>query len=149
MVSKSYDPLNLYSLIKKVILKQTDDQYPFSAVHEQLLAILSNKQGNLTNAQWYKRFNTRYEVAKSVGAEFDKCECLWEYCAGMLNNNAGTKYSTLSPSDQQKARENGKERYLAHFFIQNSGAQHETLCCELQNDYTKGAIATLIIAAPP
>jgi hypothetical protein len=101
-VSKSYDPLDLYSLIKKVVLKQTDNQYPFSVVHEQLLAVLSNKQGNLTNAQWYKRFNIRYEVAKSVGVEFNKFECLWEYCAGMLNNKHGREILYSQPIGSTK-----------------------------------------------
>ncbi len=34
MVSTSYDPLMLYRLIKQVVLKQTEDQYPFATVHE-------------------------------------------------------------------------------------------------------------------
>ena len=106
-------------------------------MHEQLLAVLSNKQGNLTNAQWYERFNTRYEVAKSVGVEFDKFECLWEYCARLIS--PGIKYAVLSPADQLKARENAEERYLAYIFIQNSAAKHDTLRRELSNDYTRGS----------
>ncbi len=67
-VSASYDPLELYRLIKRVVLKQTKDQYPFAAVHEQSLAVLNTKQGGLNNTQWYKCFNTRHDVARSVGA---------------------------------------------------------------------------------
>ena len=48
-VSMSDDPLELYKLIEQVVLKQTEDQYPFAAVHEQNLAILNTKQGGLTN----------------------------------------------------------------------------------------------------
>jgi hypothetical protein len=44
-VSASYDPLELYRLIQRVVLKQTEDQYPFAAVHEQSLAVLNTKQG--------------------------------------------------------------------------------------------------------
>ncbi len=58
-VSKSYDPLALYAIIKRIILKQMDDQYPFAAIHKQVLAVHSMKQGTLTNAQWYEHFNTR------------------------------------------------------------------------------------------
>ena len=43
-VSTSYDPLELYRLIEWVVLKQTEDQYPFAAVHEQTLAVLNTKQ---------------------------------------------------------------------------------------------------------
>ena len=34
-VSTSYDPLLLISLIEKVVLAQTEDQYPFATVYEQ------------------------------------------------------------------------------------------------------------------
>ena len=36
-VSKSYDPLELYKLIEKVILKQTEDQYVHASVAEQVI----------------------------------------------------------------------------------------------------------------
>jgi hypothetical protein len=35
-VSASYKPLELYKLMQRVILKQTEDQYPFAALWEQL-----------------------------------------------------------------------------------------------------------------
>ena len=79
-VSMSDDTLELYRLIKQVVLKQTEDRYPFAAVHKQNLAVLNTKQGGLTNTQWYKHFNTRYDVAHSVGVEFGH-KVLWEYCA--------------------------------------------------------------------
>jgi hypothetical protein len=46
-------------------------------------------------------------VAKSVGVKFDKFECLWEYCAGLIS--PGTKYAALSVADQIRARENAVE----------------------------------------
>jgi hypothetical protein len=58
-VSTSYNPQELYRLIEWVILKQTDDQYPFAAIHEQNLAVLNTRQGGLSNTQWYECFNTR------------------------------------------------------------------------------------------
>jgi hypothetical protein len=67
-VSASYDP-QLYRLIKQVVLKQTEDQYPFAAVHKQSLAVLNTKQGGLSNAQWYKCFNTQHSVARSIRVE--------------------------------------------------------------------------------
>ena len=79
----------------------------------------------MSNAQWYERFNTRYEVAKLVGVQFDQCEALWEYCAGL--RGPGVTYSSLFAVDQSKVRESAKERYLAYLFIQNSGSQHELL----------------------
>ena len=62
-VSASYNPLMLYRLIKWVVLKQIEDQYPFAPVYEQSLAMLNTKQGGLSNTQWYKHFNTRHDIA--------------------------------------------------------------------------------------
>ncbi len=126
-VSRSYDPLALYTIIERVILKQTDDQYPFAAIHEQVLAIHSTKQETSTNAQSYQRFKMRYEVARSIGVEFDNVTTLWEYTVGVVNNGAGASYASLAPADKIKARMSVEERYLAYILIQNAGPQHELL----------------------
>ena len=64
---------------------------------------------------------------------------LYEYCVGLLNNNAGVEYKNLSSNDQAKARENAEEHYLAYIFTQNSMSQHDALHQEFQNYYTKGS----------
>ena len=69
------------------------------------------------NTQWYKCFNTCYEVVKSVGVHFDCFEVLWEYCAGLLNNSVGMEYKNLSSDDQLKAKSNAKEHLLAYIFF--------------------------------
>ncbi len=79
-VSVSYKPLELYKIIKRVILKQTEDQYPVAALWEQLSIVANAKQGNSTNNTWYDWFNTKVEVTKSVGVSFD-FKMIWEYCA--------------------------------------------------------------------
>ena len=89
------------------------------------------------NVQWYERFNTRYKVAKLVGAEFNCFEVLWDYCANLIS--PGSSFNDLDFDDQKKSKEMAEERYLAYIFIQNSGSHHETLRRELQNDYTKGS----------
>ena len=88
----SYNPLELYNLMEKVILKQTEDQYAYSAVAEQIIAVYTKKQGNLLNAQWYEQFNTRVDVSKSVGVDFGH-QVLWEYSA---NVKYRTDYNSLS-----------------------------------------------------
>ncbi len=45
-ISVSYKPLELYKLIERVILKQTEDQYPVAALWEQLSNVTNTKQGN-------------------------------------------------------------------------------------------------------
>lgn len=66
-VSTSYDPLLLYRLIERTILAQTEDQYPFATVYDQEQGFYSFRQDNLTNAQWYKKFNMKIDVGNAIG----------------------------------------------------------------------------------
>ena len=68
----------------------------------------------------------------------DNIEVLWEYCTGLLNDNAGDSFSSLSTDDQALAKANAEEHLLAYLFIQNSSAKMGSLKRELQNDFTKG-----------
>ena len=65
--STRYDPLKFMALNEKTILAQTEDQYPFTTVYEQEVAVYSFHQQNLTNNQWYERFNTKVYVGSSFG----------------------------------------------------------------------------------
>ena len=67
-VSAAYKPLELYKLIESVGLKQTEDQ--FAAVWKQYCQVYNAEQGTMTNTEWYERFNTKVEVAESVGCVF-------------------------------------------------------------------------------
>ncbi len=109
-VSASYNPLELYRLIKQVVLKQTEDQYLFVAVHKQSLAVLNTKQGSLSNTQWYKRFKTRHDVARSVGVELGH-KVLWEYCA---QSKHSMSYNPLGTTNQAAMRQAAEDQYLAY-----------------------------------
>ncbi len=122
-VSASYNPLNLYRLIKRVVLKQTEDQYPFAAVHEQSLAVLNTKQDGLSNTQWYECFNMRHDVAHSVGVELGH-KVLWEYCA---KSKHSMSYNALGTTDQAAMCQAAEDEYLAYILLVNSGGQHEHL----------------------
>ena len=61
-VSISYDPLLLFFLIERMILAQTEDQYPFATVYDKELSLYLFHQNTMSNAQWYKRFNTKVDV---------------------------------------------------------------------------------------
>ncbi len=76
-----YHKSDIYKLIQRVILKQTEDQYPVAVLWEQLCNVTNAKQGNMTNNEWYDRFNTKVEVAESVGVSFD-FEDLGVLCTG-------------------------------------------------------------------
>ncbi len=134
-VSVSYKPLELYKLINQVILKQTEDQYPVAALWEQLSNIANAKQGNSTNNKWYDRFNTKVEVAKSVGVSFD-FEKIWEYCALEAHKAA---YTLLKPDEQEAVRVSARERFLLYALIKMSNSKHDKIKDDLSDDYTKGS----------
>jgi hypothetical protein len=73
-LNKNQKPVELYTLIEKVVMKQTGDEYlPHNHV-ENLLAVLTLK----LNAQWYEKLNTRVNVAESVGVQFNNFLSLWD-----------------------------------------------------------------------
>jgi asparagine N-glycosylation enzyme membrane subunit Stt3 len=59
--------LQYKSLIEKTIMAQAEDQFNCALVHDQMCHLLGFSQGNLSNDQCYKRFNTRLDVSKTVG----------------------------------------------------------------------------------
>jgi hypothetical protein len=79
-VSKVYDPLTFYRLIEITVLAQTEDQYPFATVYDQELSFYSFKQENLSNLQWYERFNTKFDVSRAIGVT-QQHKVLLEYVA--------------------------------------------------------------------
>jgi hypothetical protein len=133
--SVSYKLLELYKLIEQVILKQTEDQYPVAAQWEQLSNVANAKQGNSTNNKWYDRFNTKVEVAKSVGVSFD-FKKIWEYFALEAHKAA---YTLLRPDKQEAVRVNARERFLSYALIKTSNSKHDKIKDDLFDDYTKGS----------
>jgi hypothetical protein len=67
MTSTSYNPLELYQLIKKMTLAQMEDQYPFATVYDQELNFYSFWQETMSNPQWYEKFNTKVDVGLAIG----------------------------------------------------------------------------------
>jgi hypothetical protein len=68
MVSESIDPILLFKLIEKFVLKQSENQYKMAVFLAEQLSILSFCQYNqVPNATYYNQFNTRVEVACQTG----------------------------------------------------------------------------------
>jgi hypothetical protein len=133
-VSTSYDPLLLYRLIEKTILAQTEDQYPFATVYDQEASFYSFRQEQMSNPQWYERFNTRVDVGEAIGVTRQH-KVLLEYVAQELHQQ---NFTSLTAKDQHAIRTDAQERYIAYAFLRQSGAQHAQLKMDLQNDYTTG-----------
>ena len=134
-VKTSNDPLQLYRLIKKVIQGQTEDQYPCAQVYDQLVGLLGFHQETSTNAQWYDKFNTRVDVATSIGAEFDYHTVI-EYQAG--KDHPTVPYDNLTDDQKNAVKEAAEERFLAYVMLRQSGKQHTDLKLDLKNEFTTG-----------
>ena len=126
-INREQKPLELYTLIEKVVMKQTGDEYPPHNLVENLLAVLTLKQqSNQSNAQWYEKLNTRVDVAESVGIRFDNFPSLWSYCC---EANKWNEYETLTADEQATIRTESKERLLAYLLVVNSSntSTHESV----------------------
>ncbi len=93
-----------------------EDQYPVAALWEQLSNVANAKQGNSTNNKWYDWFNTKLEVAKSVGVSFDFNK-IWEYCAMEAHKAA---YTSLRSDKQEAVRVSARERFLSYALIKRA-----------------------------
>jgi hypothetical protein len=100
-----FDPLTLYRLIERTVLTQTEDQYPFATVYDQELSFYSFKQDNMSNPQWYERFNTNVDVSGAIGVT-QHHEVLLEYVAQESHTRA---FTDLGPMEQQLVRDDAEE----------------------------------------
>ena len=116
-------------------MKQTKDQYPVAVLWEQLSNVAKAKQGNSTNNEWYERFNTKVEVAESVGVSFD-FKTIWEYCAMEAHK---ASYTLLTSDEQEAVRVSARERFLSYALIKTSNSKHDKIKDDLSDDYTKGS----------
>ena len=135
VVSASYKPLELYKLIESVVLKQTEDQYPVAAVWEQYGQVYNAKQGSMTNTEWYERFNTKVEVAESVGCKF-ACDKTLDYCAELQYKMS---YARLGPAEQAAVDILARDRFIAFGLLKTSSNSHDKIKSDLSDDYTKGS----------
>jgi hypothetical protein len=126
MASTSYNPLELYRLIEKMTLVQTEDQYPFTTVYDQELGFYSFWQETMPNSQWYEKFNTKVDVGLAI----------LEYVA---QENHTLTFAALSAEQKQAVREDAEECYISYAFLRQSGAQHGNLKVDLRKDFTTGS----------
>ena len=127
----------MYRLIERVILAQTEDQYPFATIYDQEQSLYSFRQENLTSTQCYERFNTKIDVGTAIGVTRQH-EALLNYCAN--EHIAGATYDTLAGADKLTVRNDAEERYISYVFLCHSGTQHANLKEYLQNGFTTGEV---------
>jgi hypothetical protein len=92
--------------------------------------VANAKQGNSTNNNWYDCFNTKVEVAKSVGVSFN-FKKIWEYCALEAHKAA---YTLVKPDEWEAARVSARERFLLYALIKTSNSKHDRIKDDLSDD---------------
>ena len=128
----SHNPLLLYQLIEKMVLAQMEDQYPFVTVYEQEMVLYSFQLETLSNAQYYKHFNTKVDVTNMIGVT-QQHKVLLEYIAQDVHQQA---FVGLTAAEQQAVHMDAEEQYLLYVFLQQSAKQHTNLKTDLQHDFT-------------
>jgi hypothetical protein len=101
-VSVSFNPILLFKLIEKFVLKQSDNQYKTVVLIAKQLSILSFRQDNqVPNATYYDRFTTSVEVAYQVGVCYYTPDLLDTKCVELSYN----EYEILKPAKQKNVRD--------------------------------------------
>jgi hypothetical protein len=135
-ISESFDPYLLFKLIKKFVLKQSDNQYKMVVlIAEQLSTLLFRQDNQFSNAVYYTHFTTRVKVACQAGVCYYSPELLEDKAAQTKMGN----YNTLSDNNKKKVIEIVKQEYLAYLFLHNSNEKmHSQLKKDVANNYSKG-----------
>jgi hypothetical protein len=136
MISKSFDPILLFKLIEKFILKQSDNQYRMVVlIAKQLSILLFCQDDHLGNAAYYDCFTTRVEVACQAGVCYYSPDLLEDKTIPLKLDD----FDMLSSADKKKIIDQVKQEYLAYLFLNNSNAKmHTQLKKAVVNDYSKG-----------
>jgi hypothetical protein len=98
------------------------------------LSFYSFKQENLSNPQWYERFNTKVYVSEAIGVT-GQHKVLLDYVA---QESYIKSFEGLGVAEQKLLRDDAEERYVLYAFLRQSGIQHGNLKVDLQNDFTTG-----------
>jgi hypothetical protein len=136
-ISASFNPIALFKLIKKFVLKQSDNQYRMAVLIAEQLSILEFRQDDqVTNATYYERFTTSVKVARQAGVCY--------YTPDLLDMKAvelrkALPFTKLLVIEQKAIIELVKQEYLAYLFLNNSNQKmHTQLKKDVAKDYSKG-----------
>ncbi len=136
MVSALFDPILLFKLIEKFVLKQWDNQHKTTILIAEQLSTSSFRQDDqVPNATYYDQFTTRVEVACQAGVCYYTPDLLDTKCVEL----SCSEYETLMPAKQKNVRDVVEQEYLAYLFINNSNQKlHSQLKKDVANNYLKG-----------
>ncbi len=119
-VSDSFDPIALFKLIEKFVLKQSDAQYKMAVLTAKQPSILQFCQDDqVSNAIYYDRFTTRVEVACQAGV----CYYMLHLLAIKVMELSLADFDTLTKTEQKRIIGLVKQDYLVYLFLHNSNTK--------------------------
>ncbi len=134
-ISDLFDPIALFKLIEKFVLKQSNNQYRMAVlIAEQLLILEFRQDDQVTNATYYDCFTTRMEVTKQAGVCYYNPDLL-----DMKAMELGKvlPFTRLLDIEQKAIIELVKQEYLAYLFLNNSNQKmHTQLKKDMANNYS-------------
>ena len=104
--------------------------YPFASVYEQEQTMYNFHQNDLTNDQWYKKFNTRSDVANTIGVTRQH-KALLEH---MSQEKHSDSFENITGEEQKTVRMDAEERHLTYVLLQQSGSNNVKLKSDIHND---------------
>ena len=123
-ISDLFDPIALFKLIEKFVLKQSGNQCTTAVLIVEQLSILQFRQDDqVTNATYYDCFTTRVEVARQAGVCY--------YTPDLLDMKVtelgkALHFTKLSEVEQKTVIELVEQEYLAYLFLHNSNQKIHT-----------------------
>jgi hypothetical protein len=134
-ISDLFDPIALFKLIEKFVLKQSNNQYRMAVlIAEQLLISEFRQDEQVTNATYYDCFTTRMEVTKQARVCYYNPDLL-----DMKAMELGKvlPFTRLLDIEQKAIIELVKQEYLAYLFLDNSNQKmHTQLKKDMANNYS-------------
>jgi hypothetical protein len=117
-ISDLFNPIALFKLIKKFVLKQFDNQYWMAVLIAEQLSILQYRQDDqVMNATYYDCFTTRVEVARQAGVRYYTTDLL---DMKVMELGKALPFTKLLDIEQKAIIELVEQEYLAYLFLNNS-----------------------------
>ena len=108
--------------------------YPFYSVYEQELTLYTFPQNDLTNVQWYEKFNTRSDVANAIRVTRQH-KVILEHVDQGKNSNC---FWNITWDEKSIVRVDAEEQYFTYVLLQKIGGQHVKLNSDIHSNYNTG-----------
>jgi hypothetical protein len=137
-IQKDKSPINLYLLIEKITLSQTDDIYPYAGLNDALISLFSLRQDNMSNGDYYETLQALYRNLQAHKSQLTNFTAQLDALTANqpeANLDNCTLFRDLSPDQQEPLQAIVEEQFLAYLMLRQSSAKHSQLFIALKNGF--------------